>query len=87
MIYACPAWKFSAHTHFLKSRRLQDKLLRTISKFPKGTPVCELHMAFQVPYIYNYITTLCWQQEQVIQNYESANAHDITKGEARHIKY
>jgi hypothetical protein len=44
-------------------------------------------MASQVPYIYDYITKLCRQQAEVIQNHENANAPDIGKGEARHRKY
>jgi hypothetical protein len=58
---------------------LHNKIFYTISKFPKCTPVCQLHMAFQVPYIYDYITKLCRQQAEVLQNDENANFHDIRK--------
>jgi hypothetical protein len=44
-------------------------------------------MAFQVPYIYDYITKLCTQQAEIIQNHENSNVHDIIKGEAQHRKY
>jgi hypothetical protein len=44
-------------------------------------------MAFQVPYIYGYITKLCRQQAEVIQSHENANVRDIETGEARHRKY
>jgi predicted nucleic acid-binding Zn ribbon protein len=44
-------------------------------------------MAFHVSYIYEYITKLCGQQAEVVQNYENANVRDTGKGEARHIKY
>jgi hypothetical protein len=54
---------------------------------PRCTPVPELHMAFQVPYVYGYITKLCGQQAEVIQNNGNANVRDIGKGEARHRKY
>jgi hypothetical protein len=43
-------------------------------------------MAFQVPYINDYITKLCRQQAEVIQNHENANVRDIGKDEARHKK-
>jgi hypothetical protein len=44
-------------------------------------------MAFQVPYIYDYITKLCRQQAEVIQKHENANVRGITKDEAQHKKY
>jgi hypothetical protein len=87
MTYACPAWEFAAATHPSKLQRLQKKVLRTVSKFPKCSPVREIHMAFQVSYVYDYITKLCRQQAEAIQNYENANVRDTGKGEARHRKY
>jgi hypothetical protein len=56
MIYACAAWEFAAETHLLKLQRLQNKVLRTTGKLPRRTPVRDLHMAFQIPYVYDYIT-------------------------------
>jgi hypothetical protein len=53
--------------------------------FPE--PVRKLHISSQVPYIYDYITKLCRQQAEVIQNYENANVCDIGTGEARQRKY
>jgi hypothetical protein len=46
-------------------------------------------MAFKLPYIYiyNYITKLCRQQAEVIQNHENANVRNIGQGEPRHRKY
>jgi hypothetical protein len=58
MIYACPALEFAADTHLLNLQRLQNKVLHTIGTFLKCTLVHELDMAFQVPYIYDYITKL-----------------------------
>jgi hypothetical protein len=63
MTYACPTWEFAADTNFLKLQRFHNKVLRTIDKFPKCTPVRELHMAFQVLYIYDYLTKLCNKQK------------------------
>jgi hypothetical protein len=53
MTYVFPAWKFAADTHLSKLRRLQNKVLSTLGKFPRRTPVREMHMAFQEPYIYD----------------------------------
>jgi hypothetical protein len=53
MIYACPAWKFEAEIYLLKLQRLQNKVLRTIGSFPRRESVPDMHMAFQIPYIYD----------------------------------
>jgi hypothetical protein len=87
MIYASPGWEFAANTHLLKLQRLQNKVLRTIGNFQRLTPVRELHRAFNIPYIYDYITKLCRQQAEVIQNHENTNVRNIGQGEARHRKH
>jgi hypothetical protein len=40
-----------------------------------------------MPYVYDYITKLCRQQADVIQNHDNENVHAIGKGEATHRKY
>jgi hypothetical protein len=87
MTYARPAWEFAADTQLLKLQGLQNKVLRPVGNFPKRTPVRELHKAFIISYIYDYITKLYRRQAEVIQNHENINARDIGKGEARHTKY
>jgi hypothetical protein len=87
MTYACPALEFATDNHLLESQRLQNKVLRTIGNFPRRTPVRDLHMALKLPYIYDYITKLCRQQAEVIQNHENANVRNIGQGEPRHKKY
>jgi hypothetical protein len=82
VFYICPSWQFEAEHHVLKLQRLQNKVLLTTGKFPRGTPVCEWHMVFQVPYIFDYKMKLCSQQAEVIQNHENADVRDIGKGEA-----
>jgi hypothetical protein len=51
----------------MKLQRLQNKVLRTIGKLPRRTPIRELNMAFKIPYVYDYITKLCRQQAEVIK--------------------
>jgi hypothetical protein len=87
MTYGCPAWEFAADNHLLKLQRLQNKVLRIIRNFPRCTPIRDLHMTFKLPYIYDYITKLCRQQAEVIQNHENANCSNIGQGEPRHRKY
>jgi hypothetical protein len=86
MTYAYPAWEFSADTYLMKLQRLQNKILRTTDNFPRRTPVHDLHMAPNLPYVYDYITELCRQQAEVIQNHENKYVRSIAQGEVRHIK-
>jgi hypothetical protein len=70
----------------LKLQRLQIKVLRTISNFPRRTPARELHKALKYQYIYDYITKLCRQQAEDIQHRENAKVRDVGQGEAQHRK-
>jgi hypothetical protein len=73
MTYACPDWEFAADTHLMKLQCLRNKGLRTTGKFPRPTPVRDLHMAYQLSYAYNYIAKLCSQEAEIIQNHGNAN--------------
>jgi hypothetical protein len=46
-----------------------------------------MHVAFQIPYIYNYITKLCIKQAEIIHNHENENVRNIGKGETPHRKH
>jgi hypothetical protein len=87
MTYSCPAWEFEAECHLLKLQGLQNKVLRTIGNFPRPTSVRDMHKAFNIPYMYNYITKLCRQQAEVIKNHENENVRYTQQGEAQHRKY
>jgi hypothetical protein len=69
--------QFAAEFHLLKLQGLQNKVLRTIGSFPRRTPVCDMHEAFQIPCVYDYITKSCRQQAEVIQNHENENTQKI----------
>jgi hypothetical protein len=71
MTYACPAWEFATKCHLLKLQRLQNKVLRTTGNFLKRTSVRDMHTAFHMPYVYDYITKSSKQQAELIQNYEN----------------
>jgi hypothetical protein len=71
----------------LKLQRLQNKVLRTIGTFLRRTSVRDMHVAFQIPYVYDYITKSCRQQAEVIQNRENENVRYIGQGKARYRKY
>jgi hypothetical protein len=78
MTYACP-WEFMADTHLMKLQHLQNGVPCTIGKFPRSTLIRDMHMVFQILYVYSYITKLCGQQAQVIQGNENANVRSIGK--------
>jgi hypothetical protein len=61
------ALEFAAETHILKLQRLQNKVLHTIGNLPRHTPIRDLHMALQIPYVYDYVSKSCRQQAEVIQ--------------------
>jgi hypothetical protein len=86
MTYACPTWEFAAFTNLITLQLLQNKALRTIGNIPRRTPVRELHKAFHLPYVYDYMAKLCRQQAEVILNHDNENVRNIGQGEARHRK-
>jgi hypothetical protein len=50
MIYNFHAWELVADTHLLKTQPLQNKVLPTIGKFPRCTPVHDLHTDLNLLY-------------------------------------
>jgi hypothetical protein len=54
---ACPAWEFQADTCVLKLQLLQNNVLTT-GKVPRRTPVRDLHVAFEIPYVRDFIIKL-----------------------------
>jgi hypothetical protein len=47
----------------------------------------QYNLNLNIPYIYDYITKLCRQHAEVIQNHENADVHDIRQGKAQQRKY
>jgi hypothetical protein len=89
MTYAGLAWIFAAETYLLKLQHLQNKVLRTSGNLPRRIQVRDMHVAFQIPYVYDYVTKLCWRQAEIIHNHENEieNVRNIGQGEARHRKH
>jgi hypothetical protein len=46
-----------------------------------------MHTAFNLRYVYDYITKLCRKEAEVIRNYENGHVRGVGQGEARHRKY
>jgi hypothetical protein len=68
-------------------QRIQNKILRTFANFPRCTPVRDLHIAFNRPYVNDYVTKLCRKEAEVIQNHENEYVRCRGQGEAGHRKY
>jgi hypothetical protein len=49
--------------------------------------VREMHVAFKIRYVYDYITKLCRTQAEVILNHVNPNVRGIGQEEAMHSKY
>jgi hypothetical protein len=49
-----PGRQAGRQTHLMKLQGLQNKVLRTIGNFLRRTPVRDLHIAFKIPYVYDY---------------------------------
>jgi hypothetical protein len=87
MTYACPTWEFAADTHLMTLQHLQNRVLRAIGNLDRRTLVRDLHLAFKIPYVYDYITKLCRRHAEVILNHENPNVRAIGQGQPRHKKY
>jgi hypothetical protein len=85
-IFYCEEIYYLSAFYLLKLKRLQNKVLRTIGNFPSCTPVRDLHTAFNLPYIYNYIT-IVQATSKVIQIYDNEHVRNSGQDEARHWKH
>jgi hypothetical protein len=54
---------------------------------PRCILVRDLHTAFNLPYVYDYIIKSCSKQAEAIQNHENEHVRGIRQGEARRRKY
>jgi hypothetical protein len=87
MTYACPASELEAETYHVKWQRLLNKVLRTVGNVSRFTLVRDVYAALNLPYVYDYITKLCRQQTEILQNHENERARSIGQGEATHRIY
>jgi hypothetical protein len=87
MTYAGPAWEFAAHTHLTQLQGLQNKVLRTTGSYPQCTPDRDLHMAFKLQFVYDYLTKLRRHEAEVTQKHDNKNIRNIGQGKAQHRKY
>lgn len=67
--YACPAWGHAAKTHIKKLEIVQNKILYTITKLPRVTPLRTLHREAGIETISEYI------RRSTQQFYDSREGH------------
>jgi hypothetical protein len=84
--YSCPTWEYAADAHLLNLHCLQNRVLSPIGNLDRGTPVRELHVAFIIPYVYDYITKLCRAQAEITLTHVNPNVRGTGQGESRHRK-
>jgi hypothetical protein len=87
MTYADPTWEFVADRYLLKLQHLQNRVLHAIGNLDRCTLIHKIHVAFKIPYVYNYITKLCRTQAEVILNHQNPIVCGIGQGKAMHRKY
>jgi hypothetical protein len=87
MTYARSTWEYSTDAHLLKLQRKQIRAFRAIENRERRTPIRELHVAFKIPYVYDYITKFCRVQAEGILNHEDPNVRVNGQLEAIHGKY
>jgi hypothetical protein len=82
MTYACSTWEYVADAYLLKCLCLQNRVLYTTANLDRCTPVRELHMAFKIYYVCDFITKFCRTQAEVILNHVNPTVRGIEHGEA-----
>jgi hypothetical protein len=87
MTYVCPTWEYMAEAHLTKLYRLQNRAFCATGNRDKCTPIRELHVAFKIPSVYDFIIELCRTQAELILNHVYPNVRGIGQEEARHRKY
>jgi hypothetical protein len=87
MTYACPTWEYEVDSPPLKLQLLQNRVFCATGNLDRCIPVRKLHLAFKIPYMYDYITKLHWTQADVILNHVNPYVHCIGQGETMHSEY
>jgi hypothetical protein len=87
MTYAFPAWESVADSYLLKLQSLKSYVLGTTGNLSRRTPTRDLHMAFKIPYLYDFVTKLCRQRATVMLNHENVSIRNIGQSEAQRRKW
>jgi hypothetical protein len=66
---------------------MQNRVFRATGDLDRRTPVREMHVAFKIAYVCDYISKLCRTQAEVIRNHRNPIVRVTGQGEAMHGKY
>jgi hypothetical protein len=55
--------------------------------FPRRITVRDLHVAFNIPYFYGFMTKLYRQQTKIMQSHYNKKFRNLGHGKAQHTKY
>jgi hypothetical protein len=64
-----------------------NRALRAVGSLERCTPIRELHVASQIPYVYDYITKLCRTQAEIILNHVNPHVRGTGQGDSGRRKY
>jgi hypothetical protein len=67
LTYVCPAWEFSVDTLSYEIAAFAKHGSPYHCQLSKGIPTRELHVAFNIPHMYVFITRVCRQQADVYE--------------------
>jgi len=80
----CPLEPYTSQAslgcHFLQPCLLSE-LYKIFKITPRCTLICDLHVVFKMLYMCDFITKLCRQHAEVVQNRVNENIHNIGQGE------
>jgi hypothetical protein len=68
-------------------QRLHNIVLRATGHLDRKTSVRDLHVAFKIPYVHDYVTISRRRQTEIILNHENPNVRATRRGGTRHKNY
>jgi hypothetical protein len=77
LTYASPVWGYAADTHINKLQTFQNKVLRTITKLPRVTPIVTLHEQTGMSLIRNHIKSLAREMYQKSATSENSQIQEL----------
>jgi hypothetical protein len=77
MTSASPDWKFRQTLLFFWCNACKTQFFARLTAIPMRTSIHDLHVAFQIPYLHDFIAKLRRRHSEVNQNHEKGNVRNI----------